>query len=311
MIYTLTLNPSVDRELSVPRIDFDSVLRTSATRLDWGGKGINVSRMLKSLGCESIVLGAAGGKMGEMLRDGIEALGIPTDFIWLDGETRSNISIVPADASRYIKVNEPGPAVSHALLEQILSKVEGLAAPGDWWVMGGSLLPGMQADFYASLIRALNQAGARVILDAEGEALRLGCEAKPFLVKPNHIEAGNLTGMPAGTVEESARAARQILSLGPQEVVISMGETGALLANRAGTWRVHSPKIQVRNPIGAGDSMVGGLVFGLVQELAVLDALKWGVACGAAAASLDGTAIGSRERVDQLLQEVTVSALPA
>jgi 1-phosphofructokinase family hexose kinase len=309
MIYTLTLNPSVDRELSVSRIDFDTVLRAPSTRVDWGGKGINVSRMLKSLGLDSTVLGTAGGKMGEMLRDGVEALGIHTDFVCVEGDTRSNVSIVAQEPYHYIKVNEPGPFISPAQVEQLVAKAAQLTKPGDWWVLSGSLLPGMPVDIYARLIRTINQAGAKAILDAEGETLRLGCEAKPFLVKPNHVEAAKLTAMPTETVEEAAQTARHILSLGPEEVVISMGEVGAVLANRAGAWLVHTPKIQMRNPIGAGDSLVGGLVFGLVQSNAVLNALEWGVACGAAAASLSGTEIGSKELVEQLLKKVYVTTL--
>jgi len=176
-------------------------------------------------------------------------------------------------------------------------------------VLSGSLLPGMPVDIYARLIRTINQAGARAVLDAEGETLRLGCEAKPFLVKPNHVEAAKLTGMPTETVEEAARTARHILTMGPEQVIISMGELGAMLANRDGAWLVHTPKIQMRNPIGAGDSLVGGLVYGLVQSLEVLNALEWGVACGAAAASLSGTEIGSKKWVEELLEKVHFSIL--
>ena len=309
MIYTLTLNPGLDRELSVASIEFDTVLRASGGRVDWGGKGINVSRMLKSLGLDSTVLGTAGGKLGEMLRDGVEALGIKTDFVWVNGETRTNISIVAQQPYHYVKVNEPGPSISAAQVGQLIDKIAHLARPGDWWVLSGSLLPGMPADIYALIIQKINQAGAKAILDAEGEPLRLGCEAGPFLVKPNHVEAAKLTGQSVETVEEAVAAARCILALGPEEVVISMGEMGAVLVDQGGAWVVQPPKIEMRNPIGAGDSLVGGLVWSLEQSPDVFKALEWGVACGAGTASLSGTAVGSRELVEQLLSRVTVSPI--
>jgi 1-phosphofructokinase family hexose kinase len=304
MIYTLTLNPSVDRELSVSSMQFDTVLRASGGRMDWGGKGINVSRMLKSLGQDSVVLGTAGGKLGEMLRDGVESLGIKTDFVWVDGSTRSNISIVAQEPYHYLKVNEAGPAITPQQIEQLIDKATDLTRPGDWWVLSGSILPGMAADIYARFIQKINQAGAKAILDAEGEPLRLGCEARPFLVKPNHVEAAKLTGQPADTVTEATQTAGAILNMGPEHVVISMGEIGAVLFNHAGAWVVHTPHIQMHNPIGAGDSLVGGLVWGLVQCPEVHDALNWGVACGAATASLSGTEVGSLQLVQSLLSQV-------
>jgi 1-phosphofructokinase family hexose kinase len=304
MIYTLTLNPSVDRELSVASMQFDTVLRASGGRMDWGGKGINVSRMLKSLGQDSVVLGTAGGKFGEMLRDGVESLGIKTDFVKVDGDTRSNVSIVAQEPYHYIKVNESGPFISASQVEELINKAASLTRPGDWWVLSGSLLPGMTTDIYARFIQKINQAGAKAILDAEGEPLRLGCEARPFLVKPNHVEAAKLTGLPTESVAEAIRTAAAILGMGPEHVVISMGEFGAVLVNQEGAWVVHTPKIQMRNPIGAGDSLVGGLVWGLVQQPDVLKALNWGVACGAATASLSGTEVGSLRLVQSLLPQV-------
>jgi 1-phosphofructokinase family hexose kinase len=306
MLFTVTLNPAVDRELIVPEIQFDSVLRASAWRVDWGGKGFNVSRMLRSLGVASQALGFAGGKSGEMLRDGLKQLGVETDFVWVEGETRTNVSIVADTSYHYIKVNEPGPNISPAQVEELLKKVKEKAQAGDWWVLSGSLPPGVSKTFYQEMIKVINAAGAHVILDAEGEALRLGCEARPFLVKPNHHEAEKLTGMQTETVEEAVKTGQAILKLGMQNVVISMGEIGAVLVNNRGAWLVHSPKIEMRNPIGAGDSLVGGLVWGLNQGLDVLQALEWGVSCGAATASLSGTAVGPKDLVEHLKDQIRV-----
>ncbi len=306
MIYTVTLNPAVDKELVVPEIAFDAVLRASETRLDFGGKGFNVSRMLHSLGAASVALGFAGGKSGELLRDGLEALGIATDFVWVGGETRTNVSVVTEPASHYLKVNEPGPTISAAELAELRQKVRGLARPDDWWVLAGSLPPGVETTVYAHLIQDIQSAGGRVILDTSGEALGLGCAARPFLAKPNDVEAQQLTGLPVETPAQIAAAAQAMQAQGVGNVVVSLGKAGALLAEETAVYQAISPTIQERNPIGAGDSMVGGLVYALSQGHSVAEALRWGIACGAATASMPGTAVGERPLVEQLLEKVLI-----
>ena len=299
-IYTLTLNPAVDRELTVPAIEYDTVLRASQWQVDYGGKGFNVSRMLKSLGTDNVALGFAGGKSGEMLQEGLESLGIGTDFVWVGEETRTNVSIVTDAHDRYIKVNEPGPTISPAELEALIEKVRQRSAPGDWWVLAGSLPPGVPASFYAELVTVIQQAGAHAILDTSGEALRLGCQAKPFIVKPNDVEAEQLTGLPVASQADIANAAQAIQALGPTYVIISLGKQGVMAVTPEQTWLVASPKVEERNPIGAGDSLVGGLIWGLYRGNLIEEALRWGVACGAAAASLSGTGVASFERVQSL-----------
>lgn len=310
MIYTVTLNPAVDRELTVPAIKFDSVLRATACRVDFGGKGFNVSRMLRALGAESVALGFAGGRSGELLRDGLEGLGIATDFVWVAGETRTNVSIVTEAHDHYVKVNEPGPTISPAEGIALVQQVRRLARAGDWWVLAGSLPPGVPASIYMQLIGDVQTAGARVILDTSGDALRDGCAARPFLAKPNDLEINKLTGLPVDSTSEIAAAAQAMQHSGVANVVVSLGKKGALLAGAENVWLAASPQIQEKNPIGAGDSMVGGLVWGLSQGLPLPEALRWGIACGAATASMSGTAVGSRELVKSLAAQVTVNRNP-
>ena len=309
MIYTLTLNPAVDRELTVPDVEFDSVLRAIDARVDFGGKGFNVSRLLKGMGVTSTAVGFLGGRTGETLQDGLLALGIDTDFVWVPDETRTNISIVTPSHSHYLKVNEKGPVVDPAKQEELLGKIDFLTRPGDWWVLAGSLPPGVTDDFYARIIRVLHQHQAKAILDTIGEPLRLGCAEQPFVVKPNVEEAQALTGLPMKTPVEIALAAARIRQMGAQNVIISMGKEGALLQTFTGTWLVSTPKVHEKNPIGAGDSMVGGLVWALTEMLSLREAINWGVAAGAATASLSGTEVGSRALIEQLLPLVTAEAI--
>lgn len=310
MIYTVTLNPAVDRELTVPAITFDTVLRASGeTRIDLGGKGFNVSRMLMALGTPSTALAFAGGHNGRLLQEGLEALGIRTDFVRVPGETRVNVSIVTAAHDRYIKVNEPGPQVSPAEQAALLEKIAGVARPGDWWVLSGSLPPGATPDIYARIIALIQGTGAHALLDTSGEALRHACLAAPYLVKPNGDEAHVLTGRPVDTLPQIEAAAHAVAELGPRNVVVSLGKKGSLFLDDGQAWLAEGPTIQEGNPIGAGDSMVGGLAWGLSQGLPLAEAMRWANACGAATASQPGTTVGSRSQVEALLPQVRLTAL--
>ncbi|PKO04413.1 MAG: 1-phosphofructokinase [Chloroflexi bacterium HGW-Chloroflexi-3] len=309
MIYTLTLNPAIDKEFLVPTIEVDQVLRAQSVQLDFGGKGFNVSRMLKSLGRSSTALGFVGGNAGEVLQNGLIQLGIDTDFVVVGGETRTNISIVPADRGHYIKVNEPGPIIQDFEVGWLNQKIKSLLRPDDWWVLAGSLPLGLSESCYADLIVLIQSKGAHTVLDTSGDALRYGCEKEAFLVKPNVIEAEKITGIAIKNLSDAQTCAQMIVSFGPQNVVLSLGEQGALWATADETWLAISPPIVEHNPIGAGDSLVGGIVWGLSQNLPIQECLCWGVACGSAAASLDGTAVGSYDYVYGLKQKTRIKQL--
>lgn len=304
MIYTVTLNPAVDRELTVAAFTYNTVLRASEWQVDYGGKGFNVSRMLCALGASSVALAFAGGKAGEFLAEGLAELGIETAFIEVAGETRTNVSIVNAAHDRYLKVNEPGPTITPDAHAALLEAVERLARPGDWWVLAGSLPPGVPADTYGHIIRRVRTAGGRTLLDSSGEALRAAVTAAPDIVKPNEVELGQLTDMPVMTQEQIVTAARQALALGPTQIVVSLGKQGALAVEGEAVHRVPAPRIEEKNPIGAGDSLVAGLVWALDQGRSLVEALRWGVACGAATAARPGTSLGRRAEVEQLQKQI-------
>ena len=304
MIYTVTLNPAVDRELTVPQVQFDSVLRATDSHVDYGGKGFNVSRMLRQLGTSSIAPGFVGGRAGELLKDGLDALGIPTDLMWVAGETRTNVSIVTEAHDRYIKVNEPGPLIDAAKQQELIEKVRSLVRAADWWVLSGSLPPGVPPDYYARLVQLIQADGARAIVDTSGEALRLACAEKAYMVKPNAEEAQVLSGLRVNTPGEAASAAQAIRGRGAGIAVISMGRDGAVFSGPEGAFVARAPSIEEKNPIGAGDALVGGLVWGMARGLPMKDALRWGVASGAAAASLPGTEVGSMALIERLYSQV-------
>jgi 1-phosphofructokinase family hexose kinase len=253
-----------------------------------------------------VALGFVGGKTGEKLEAGLASLGISTDFTWVADETRTNVSVVSENQPHYLKVNESGSTVTLTEQDALMAQVQNLARPGDWWVLAGSLPPGATDTIYADLVQGIQSAGAHAVLDTSGAPLRYGCEAGPFLAKPNAHEAGDLTGIRLDTPETVRAAAQAIHSLGVRIVLISLGKAGALLSDRKNAWMAEPPEIEERNPIGAGDASVAGLVWGLSHDLPLPDVLRWSVACGAAAASLDGTAVGSYTMVESLVQQVNV-----
>jgi 1-phosphofructokinase family hexose kinase len=306
MIHTLTLNPALDRELTVPALAHGAVLRATDSRIDAGGKGFNVSRMLRALGTPNVAVALAGGDTGRTLERMLRALSIDTEFIWLPGETRVNTSIVaPGD---WIKANEAGPLVGAATLNELAMRVRALAGRGDTWVLAGSLPPGAPANLYATLMDQLHRAGVRCVVDTSGSALHMACMARPWLIKPNREELESLVGGPLPD-DALLPALRRVCDGGPEGALLTLGKDGAILCQREGVWRVMSPAIQEINPVGAGDCFLAGFVWATASGHTPPEALRWAAACGAAAAMSPGTAVGNRAQIEALLPLAQVSPL--
>jgi 1-phosphofructokinase family hexose kinase len=304
VIITVTLNPSLDRTLIVPCVTFGGVLRATASRLDWGGKGFNVSRALQALGSESVAMGLVGGSTGQVLERGLGGMGIPTDLVRIAGETRTNVVITESQGERYVKVNEPGPAVHKDELATFLDRVDARICPGDLWILSGSLPPGVPADFYAKLVRLVQARGARALLDASGEPLSLGCAASPCLIKPNAVEAAEVTGLQIQTDGDGLEAASALLRHGVEYVALSLGVEGLLLASAHHVVWAKPPLVQARNPVGAGDALLAGLAWALERKLSPVEMARWGVAAGTAAAMQEGVSTGTRAEVEALYKKV-------
>jgi 1-phosphofructokinase len=308
-IVTVTPNPVLDRTLTVPHLVFNEMTRATSSRLDWGGKGFNVSRALKALGVESVAMGLVGGATGRMLEQGLNEMGITTDFVHIAGETRTNIVITEADTERYVKVNEAGPTVKAEEWGAFLDQVRERVRPGDIWILSGSLPPGVPSDGYAQLIDRVQAEGATALLDASGEPLRLGCAASPYLVKPNATEAGEMTGLEVRSDTDALSAARLCLGLGIELVALSLGADGLMLASQERAVWARPPNVQARNPVGAGDALLAGIAWALQCRLPLEEIARWGVASGTAAASHEGVSVGTRTEVEALCQLVHVGEM--
>jgi len=306
MIITVTPNPALDRTLTVPELVFDEMVRASDSRLDFDGKGVNVSKALHSLGAATLIMGFAGGTAGEQLERGLAAQGYATEFTHVAGETRTNTLIIDAATGHYVKANEPGPTLQPDELVAFFAKARERVRPGDTWILSGSLPPGAPVDFYARLVRLVQEHGARALLDTSGEPLRHGSAAGPYLVKPNAGEAQDLTGQPIADDADAIRAARFFLDRGVELVALSLGADGLLLASRNATVRARPPRVVALNPVGAGDALLAGIAWALERGLALPEVAHWGVASGTAAAIGAGTGAAPRGEVEALYAQVQV-----
>jgi 1-phosphofructokinase len=301
MIVTLTPNPSLDRTLEVAELHRGEVLRATAVRVDAGGKGINVARALKANGHAVRAVVPVGGHEGDHLVDTLAALAIEVVAVPLGSVVRTNVSLVEPDGT-VTKVNAPGPELSGgetaALTKATVDALEDAA-----WVAGcGSLPPGAPLDLYAQVAAAAHDVGARVAIDTSGDALAAAIAGRPDLVKPNTDELAALTGRTLTTVGAVLDAARELLGRGVGAVVVSLGADGALLVDGDGAWHATTPPVTPRSNVGAGDSLVAGL---LAAGGSGPDALASGVAYGTAAVQLPGTSVPGPDDLD--LAAVTVT----
>jgi 1-phosphofructokinase family hexose kinase len=307
MIITVTLNPTLDKTLSVPRLQPGTVHRAQILREDLGGKGINVSRALQALGISSRLTGFLGGKTGQTMSSGLQAAGFNVHFVEIEDETRRNITLLDESSNQYTKINEPGPTVGPRHLAALQAQIDQMARPGDLWAFCGSLPPGAPYDLYASLIQQVQERGGRALLDTSGRALYEGLSAHPFAIKPNSEEAAELLGDPLSSHEEHCAAARRLQAREVPVVALTRGAQGLVLATGERVLMALSPAVSARSPVGAGDAALAGLLWAISDACDPFETARRIVACGTATAMQEGTGVGDRRLVEQLLKQVQVA----
>ncbi len=301
MIYTLTCNPSLDQLVTVDYFEPGELNRTSAQRLVPGGKGINVSLVLKNLGIDSMALGFVAGKTGEMIEELLADKGVKTDFVRLpEGMSRINIKIKSQGCET--EINGQGPYVSAQARMALFQKLDRLRT-GDILVLSGSISEGLSNTLYEDILARLAEKELKIIVDATGELLMRACRMHPFFVKPNKDELAQLFDVQIATLEDAAKYGRRLLSMGPENVLVSMGRDGAVLLTGDGlTYAARPPKGEVICTVGAGDSMVAGFLAGYLASCDMQQAFLYGICAGSASAYAEGMA--DVRQVARLLQEV-------
>lgn len=309
MIYTVTLNPALDKTVEIPGMALDTVNRITEMRTDPGGKGINVSKVIAKLGGESCAAGILGGGSGKMLEKLLEGEPFATRFRFVEGQTRTNLKIIDREGHTNTDINEPGLTVTAAELDALLRELLAELRPGDIVVLAGSLPKGAPQDTYRTWTAACKKAGARVFLDADGALLAEGLKAAPYLIKPNDDELSRLAGKKLETLEELTAEGRRLLERGIERVVISLGGRGALYLRKGSTIYAEGLKVPVGSTVGAGDSVVAALAYAEAQGLSEEEAIRLSTAAGAANVMCSGTQAAEREAVEALLPKVRFSRL--
>ena len=288
MVYTVTLNPALDYVIHIEDFQTGEINRTQREEIQFGGKGINVSTVLTRLGVENTALGFLAGFTGQALAEGLRKNGIQTDFIWLtEGLTRINVKI---KAGEETELNGRGPVIPSAALDELFQKLDRLQS-GDVLDLSGSIPASLPDDIYQQILRQLEGRGILTVVDAAGELLCAALSYRPFLIKPNPHELGEIFGQTPVTDQELTACAKKLQKQGARNVLVSMAGEGSLLLDETGAChRLGVPRGTVRNSVGAGDSMVAGFLAGWLKTGDYETAHRMGAAAGSATAFSDGLA---------------------
>ncbi|QQE74574.1 1-phosphofructokinase [Brevibacillus composti] len=301
MIYTVTLNPSIDYHIWLDAWREGEIQQAKKERKVAGGKGINVSKVLGILGMESRALGFAGGFTGAFIRQELEQEGIVHQFIQLEQESRINLKI---KAQSETDISGVPPHIPPEALAALSRQLDQLTAD-DVLVLAGSLPPGVPEHFYQSILKRLGPRGVRVFLDASGKALADSLPERPFLIKPNHHELGELYGVAISTPQEAIIYGKKAWEAGARHVIVSMAGQGAVLVSDHGVYTADIPRQAPVNSIGAGDSVVAGFLYALLQGQEIEEAFRFAIATGSATALSEGFC--TREKIGELIPRITIT----
>lgn len=308
-IITVTLNPAIDKSITIDGLKLGKVNRISDIRYDIGGKGINVSEVLRAFGIKSIATGFIGANCADQFRNQLMEKTIETKFFKIPEDTRTNIKIIDEATGICTDLNEPGPNIPEEILERFIQSFELMCRKDDIIILAGGASPSLPRDIYKTLTEIAKSNGAYVILDADGDLLKYGIEAGPDLIKPNQNEFSMLEGKESLTKEEMLELAGKLRSKGVGKILISLGSKGAMYMTKHGTLYAPSVEMDVKSPVGAGDAMVAALVHSKLQGLNDEQTLRYAVACGAATVALEGSQTCTAAQVTKLLPKIKIKML--
>lgn len=304
-IVTLTVNPAIDKSTTVSGIKAEKKLRCSAPFYEAGGGGINVSRVIKELGGTSQCMFLSGGPLGKHIKTILDTQHIHNLSIPIEGWTRENFSVLDTNDNQQFRFGMPGPTIKDSEWKKTLDVLKESLSNGDYLVASGSLSPGMPTDFYLKVSNIAKKANAKLILDTSGEELLYGARAGVYLLKPNLSELAVLCNVKSVSSTLLKNMARECLKEYKCEVlIVSLGAKGALMVTKSKMEHQTAPIVHQQSTIGAGDSMVAGMVYSLLKNKSLSEMLKYGVACGAAATISSGTQLCKKSDVDSLYQSM-------
>ena len=305
-IATVSLNPAIDQTVRADNFRPNTVNRAQAMQFDAGGKGVNVASFLADAGHEVAVTGFLGQDNAEIFEQFFARKRIDDQFVRIPGRTRIGVKIVDEVNQQTTDINMPGLTPPADGMDRLLKTIEQLSASCDWFVLSGTLPPGVPATIYATIITQLKGHGKQVALDTSHDALREGVLAGPTILKPNRDELQELVGQPLTSEADIEQAARQLLDSGLQLVVISMGKRGALFVDQETSLIALPPAVSVKSTVGAGDAMVAGLIAGRAQGLSLSDCARLATAFSLGRITQVGSQLPSPETLDAYFHQVSI-----
>lgn len=309
MIATITLNPSIDQHIQVKKLVKDDANRADSIFEYPGGKGVNVSKVIRELGGDTVAYALTGGLTGRRLEELVRRLDFPFRGFSIRGSTRVNTIITDTQDRTQTRISAPGPVVPPRDLSRFLGRLVADKPKPVFWALGGSPPHRAPASVYKKIILALQAHGTPCILDTDGDALRHGVEARPFMIKPNEFEMERLIGRRLKTLRDTRSAAEQLVKKGVSIVIVSLAEKGALFSTKAGSFHVSTPKVEVKSNVGAGDSLIGGVVFALSKKRTLETAAKLGIAASTSAVMREAPRLCLRSDISGLLPRIHIRHL--
>ena len=306
MITTISLNPSIDRTVNVEKFVPGGLNRVVSAHSVAAGKGINVALTASALGVASECIGFMYREGSKLFEKRLMVGGVEYNFVWCDGNVRTNVKVFDQSTGTITEINESGARVSEDDLKRMTDLVALHAENTDYLVLAGSLPPGCPTDYYRTLIQTVEGLGCRCVLDADGDRMRYGLEARPFMIKPNRYELELMTGEKLNSLKEIRDAAQKYLDMGVSVVTVSLGSEGALITD--GDETLYAPKLalDVKSTVGAGDAMVAGLTCGFIGDNELEDAFRMGVACASARCATESYHVIDKTEYKRLLDQVKI-----
>ena len=309
MIITLTLNPAIDKTVTISNFTAGEVNRIETLRSDVGGKGVNVSKCLKELDCESMAAAFWGGEAGRSGEAQLRQGGVTSLPIFIEGTTRTNMKIIDAAQGINTDINEPGPQIAPDELQSLLDQLDVKLTEGDILVLAGSLPAGIESNMYQKLTQRYKAKGVKVFLDADGISFAKAVEAVPYLIKPNIDELSRYVGEKLTDIRGILKAVKPLLQSGIEKIVVSMGGQGAVFIQKGRIFIASGIQVPVLSTVGAGDSMVAALAYGEEKGLAETQTYKLAMAMGAASVMCSGTQAPKASSVESLYHMVNMIEL--
>lgn len=309
MIATITLNPSIDQNIIVSGLVKDDANRALEILRYAGGKGVNVSKVVRELGGPTFAYSLEGGLTGEIWKKCLKTLDIPFYAMPVEGETRMNTILTDRHDGTQTRISAPGPHVNRIKIRRFVKHLLSVRPRPFLWALGGSLALGMKPSLYAEIVHALQKEGVPCILDADNEALRLGVKAKPFMIKPNEFEMERLVGKRLKTIRDYKEAGRALVDKGISTVVVSLGSKGALFITKTEAFHIPAPRVKVRSKVGAGDSLIGGFALGLYRKKSIRQAACLGIAASSSAVMREAPRLCLHKDVAPLLKLIHIKEL--